>query len=197
MPQADQNASAQETAKKAASPAKKTVKTTAETAAGSEAAGEAAPAAAKRQTEETSEAFAEMFGLSQIEMPEAFKVMTERTLTNARDGYARVKAAAEETTDVLEDTVENARDGVLGIQYKALDNAKANSDATFAFARQMLGASSLADAVEAQSAFLRERFEAMIDQAGEMRELFAKLAEDTSRPARAAAMKNLERAAEK
>ncbi|MBZ8135448.1 phasin family protein [Afifella sp. IM 167] len=161
--------------------------------AGAEMATDAATEA-DRAVQQTSEKFAEMFGLSQVEMPEAFRVMTERTLTNAREGYARVKAAAEETTDVLEDTVENARDGVLGIQYKALDQAKASSDASFDFARQMLGAATFADAVQAQSAFMRGRFEAMIDYSNEMRDLFTKVTEDTTRPVRDAAMRNISRA---
>ncbi|MCF1504578.1 phasin family protein [Afifella sp. H1R] len=167
--------------------------------AGEKAFDEAASAAqdaantADRAFQDATEKLSEMFGMTQMQMPEAFRAMTERSLASARENYARLKAAAEESTDVMEDTVENAREGLLQVQFKALDNAKANTDAAFDHARQMLGVTSFADAIQLQSAFMRSRFEALMDQGNGMRDLLTKVTEDTSRPARTAAKKNLDK----
>ena len=64
---------------------------------------------------------------------------------------------------MLEDSIETTRESVREVQFKALDLAKANADATFDLFRKLLTTTSVADAVQLQTAFARERFEAMVD----------------------------------
>ena len=51
----------------------------------------------------------ELFPMTTADMPEAFRDMAEKSVAQARDNYAKAKAAAEEATDVLEESFETAR----------------------------------------------------------------------------------------
>src|SRR5579859_1904019 len=51
------------------------------------------------------------FEIPQVEMPAAFREFAERGVAQARDTYEKMKAAAEEATDVLETTYSTASKG--------------------------------------------------------------------------------------
>src|SRR5512134_3401 len=51
------------------------------------------------------------FDMPKIEMPEAFRDMAEKGVQQAKDAYARIKSAAEEATDLAEDTYATATKG--------------------------------------------------------------------------------------
>jgi phasin len=121
-----------------------------------------------------------------LEMPELFRSMSETGITQARDTYVRLKTAAEEATDAMEESFEATRAGLVTLQNKALDAAERNSAATFGFLRSLLGVTSAADAVQLQTSFARERFEAFVDYAKDVQTTMAQVTQDASRPARAA-----------
>ncbi len=144
----------------------------------------AKPAAKKAAETLTAEPFAmpTMPSLPTVEVPAAVREMAEKSVAQAKDAYEKMKSAAEEATDVLEDTYETTRKGVVTLNMKAIDTVKANSDATFAFARDLLAVKSLSEAIELQTAFTRKAFEAMTAQAKEFQELASKLAAESSAP---------------
>ena len=123
--------------------------------------------------------------------PELLRSIAETSLTQARDAYGRMKSATEDATDVLEETLENTRDGVLAAQYKALDVAQDNTTATIEFAKKLLAVTSLADAVQLQTRFMRDRFEAFIDYGKGVQAASSKLLQSASEPARIAASRHL------
>ena len=51
------------------------------------------------------------FDLPKLEVPAAFREIAEKSVAQAKDAYERVKAAAEEATDLLEDTYTTAAKG--------------------------------------------------------------------------------------
>lgn len=124
----------------------------------------------------------EAMTLPAMEMPQAVREMTEKSLAYARDNYEKMKTAAEEATDVLEDTYENSRRGVIELQMKVLDAAKSNTDSTFSFIREFLSAKSLSEAIELQTAFTRKQFETAVAQSKEFQELATKLASESGAP---------------
>ncbi len=144
----------------------------------------AKPAAKKAAETLTAEPFAmpTMPAMPNVEVPAAVREMAEKSVAQAKDAYEKMKSAAEEATDVLEDTYETTRKGVVTLNMKAIDTVKANSDATFAFARDLLAVKSLSEAIELQTAFTRKAFEAMTAQAKEFQELATKLATESSAP---------------
>ena len=126
------------------------------------------------------------FSYPKFEVPEYFRSLAEQTLFQTREGYARMKTAAEETTDMLEESLETTRESMREVQFKALDVAKANADASFDLARQLLGTSSVADAVQLQTAFVRERFEAFIDYSKDVQATLNKVGAEATKPAKEA-----------
>jgi len=128
----------------------------------------------------------EAFAMPKMEIPSAFREATEKGIENAREAYAKVKTAAEDATDLMEDTFETSRQGVVEFNHKAVDAAKANADAAFTFVKDIMSAKTLAEAIELQSTFARSQFDALSTQTKEMQELATKLGTDVSAPVKEA-----------
>jgi hypothetical protein len=94
--------------------------------------------AAKAAAEAEKGAAKDVFSFPTFEVPEIFRSFSEQGLNQSRETYARMKNAAEDATDMLEESMETARDTIRDAQFKALDLAKATTDATFDFFRQLL-----------------------------------------------------------
>lgn len=122
------------------------------------------------------------FPAPSLEVPAVFREFAEKSVSQARDAYAKMKTATEEATGLAEETFENARDGAMAMGVKAIDAAKTNSDASFALVRDMFGAKSMSDLVELQSAFARKQFETMAEQMKELQALGEKYITTTTRP---------------
>ena len=131
------------------------------------------------------EAFSMNMPSANFEVPVAFREFAEKGISQARDAYAKMKTAAEDTTEAVEDTFETARDGAFTMGSKAIDAAKANSDASFAFAKDLFGAKTFADVIELQTAFARQQFDTMSAQFKEFQELAQKVVTDTTKPMQA------------
>ena len=125
------------------------------------------------------------FSLPNFEVPEMFRSFTEQGMTQTREAYARMKSVAEDATDILEDSMETTREGVREAQFKALDIVKANTDAAFDLFKQLLTTTSVADAVQLQTAFARERFEALVDYSKDVQATLTKVGTEASKPAKA------------
>jgi len=124
----------------------------------------------------------EAFSMPKMEVPAALREATEKGIEQARDAYAKVKTAAEDATDVMEDTFETSRQGAVEFNHKAVDAAKANTDAAFTFIKDVMAAKTLAEAIELQSTFARQQFDALSSQAKDMQEFATKLSSDVSAP---------------
>jgi phasin len=125
------------------------------------------------------------FSYPTFEVPELLRSFTEQGMTQTREAYARMKSAAEDATDVLEDSMETAREGMRDAQFKALNLAKANTDAAFDLFRQLLTTTSVGDALQLQTAFARERFEAIVDYSKDAQATITKIGTEVSKPAKA------------
>lgn len=133
----------------------------------------------------------EAFSMPKIEVPAMVREMTEKGIEQARDAYAKVKTAAEEATDMLEDTFETSRQGVVEFNMKALDAAKVNTDATFSFFKDLMSVKTVAEAIELQSTFARQQFDALSTQAKDMQEFATKLTSDVTSPVKEAVEKSI------
>ena len=145
--------------------------------------------AAKKATKSASNPFTgaapfEAFGFptQTFEVPAAVREFAEKSVSQARDAYAKMKTAADDATGLVEETIETAREGAFAIGVKALDAAKSNSDASFSFARDLFGAKTMSDVIELQSTFARKQFDAFASQFKEFQALTEKLVTDTTKP---------------
>ena len=134
----------------------------------------------------------ELFPMNTAEMPEAFRDMAEKSVAQARESYAKFKAAAEDATDMLEVSFETARANTMDLSAASIDAMKANVDASFAFFKDFLSVKSVSEAVELQTAFARERFDATSAQAKDMQAKVTKMTEEASKPMKDAVAKSME-----
>ncbi len=160
-------------------------------AAAVNAAADTAAAAAETTAGAAPAAAAEGFQAAAFDLPEMFRSLTDPNISQTRDFYARVKTATEDATTALGDTFETTRNGMLELNMKALDAAKANADAGFELARQLLAVNSVADAMQIQSTFLRERMEFLVGYAKDVQGTWTKVAQEAAEPAKSVVSKTV------
>jgi phasin len=139
---------------------------------------------ARNSAQEGKEAMTQMpkFDLPKVEVPEVVRELAEKGVKQAKESYDKFKAAAEETTDLLETTYTAASKGATEFNMKALDALRANVNASFDFTTAMFSTKTLADAAELSTAHFRKQFEALTEQTKELTALAQKIAADTSEP---------------
>jgi phasin len=120
-----------------------------------------------------------------IEMPAAFRDMAEKGLEQAKVSYEKMKTAAEEATDVLEATYSTVTKGSADLGLKALDAARANTNASFDFMRDLMAAKSLSEVVELSTAHTRKQVDAYVAQVKDMSGAVQKFGTDVAAPAKA------------
>ena len=129
------------------------------------------------------------------EAPAAFRDMAEKSLSQAKDSYEKIKSAAEEATGLLEDTYATASKGASDYALKVLEIARENSNATFDFAVELLGAKTFSDFIELSSAHARKQFEAMSEQSKDLATLIQKVATEAAEPIKEGMTKAAKKAA--
>jgi phasin len=122
------------------------------------------------------------FEMPNVEVPAAFRELAEKGIAQAKDNYEKIKSAAEQATDVLEDTYTTASQGASGYGVKLIETARVNSNAAFDLYGELLGAKSYSEVVEKTTAYMREQFDTMTAQAKELAEHAQKVAVATAEP---------------
>ncbi len=122
------------------------------------------------------------FEMPSMEMPAAFRELAEKGIAQAKENYEKVKGAAEQTTEMLEETYSTASKGCTDYGLKVIEHARANSNAAFDLYGELLTAKSFAEVVEKSTAFMRAQFDAMTAQTKELADCAQKVAADTAEP---------------
>src|SRR5690349_12260747 len=130
-----------------------------------------------------------------VEAPAAFRDMAEKSLSQAKDSYEKIKSAAEEATGVLEDTYATASKGAADYALKVIEVTRENTNANFDFAIELLGAKTFPDFIELSSAHARKQFEAMSEQTKELASLIQKVATEAAEPIKEGMSKAAKKAA--
>src|SRR5207253_4281690 len=90
------------------------------------------------------------FEIPKMEIPAAFREIAEKSVSQAKETYEKMKSAAEEATDVLEDTYAAATKGASDYGLKVIEAARANTNAAFDFATQLMTVKSLSEMVRSE-----------------------------------------------
>ena len=122
------------------------------------------------------------FELPKMEIPAAFREIAEKSVSQAKETYEKMKSAAEEATDVLEDTYATASKGASDYGLKVIEAARENTNAAFDFATQLMTVKSLSEVVELSTTHQRKQFEALTAQAKELVAIAQKVATETAEP---------------
>jgi phasin len=134
--------------------------------------------------------------MPKMEIPEAFREMTEKGVAHAKDTCKKAKAAADEATDLLKGTYATAAKGATAYNLKVIDIARTNTNTAFDYALELLGMKSPAEFAALSTAYAHKQFEVMTAQTKELTELAQKVTTEVTEPLRAGATKafNNERA---
>jgi phasin len=122
------------------------------------------------------------FDLPNMEMPEAFREMTEKGVAHAKDTYEKTKAAAEQATDLLKNTYAIAAKSSRDYNLKILEIARTNISSAFDYAQELLGVKSPAEFVELSTAHARKQCEAMTAQTKELAALAQRVTTEIAEP---------------
>jgi phasin len=122
------------------------------------------------------------FELPRFEVPSALREFAEKGVSQARDNWERIKAATEEATDLIEDSYATASKGMVDYGLKLIDAHRANTNAAFDLASELLAVKSMSEAVELSTTHARKQLEAISAQTRELAALAQKVAAEASQP---------------
>jgi phasin len=135
------------------------------------------------------------FEMPSMEVPPAFREVAEKGIAQAKDNYDKLKSAAEQASEVLEETYATASKGCSGYGLKLIETTRANSDAAFDLMSDVMNAKSYSEVVELYSAYLRKQFDTLVSQAKDLSEHAQKVATETAEPIKGAFNSALTKAA--
>jgi phasin len=132
------------------------------------------------------------FGLSknaipQLEVPADFREMIDKGVAQARDAYAKAKAAGEEAAAT-------AAKGATGYNLKLIEIARANAGAAFDYAHELLGVKSPSEFIALSTAQMRKQFDIASAQNKELFALAQQVATEAAEPIKTGVSKALNRA---
>ena len=111
-----------------------------------------------------------------------FRAFAEKGVEQSKEAYAKLKTGAENAQKALESTFETVKSAGDEISLKSIAAARANAEAGFAHLEALVGAKSLSEVIELQTAFVRKAFETAVEQAKDLQAVSSKAAEEVSRP---------------
>lgn len=120
-----------------------------------------------------------------FQIPEQVRAFAEQGVSQARDGYLKLKEAAESNNGAMGAVYASATKGAGDFTTKVIDIAKANTEAAFFFTQSLLGARSPLEAFALVNNHARKQFEVLTAQSQDLAALAQKVATDASEPIKA------------
>jgi phasin len=137
------------------------------------------------------------FDMQTLEVPAAFRDMAEKSISQAKDTYDKMKAVAEEATDVLQDTYATTTKGMSDYGLKLIEVARVNTNAAFDFVSELFAVKSCAEALELSTAHAQKQFGTFTAQTKELSTLAQKVATDVTEPMKEGVTKAFNKSAER
>jgi phasin len=134
------------------------------------------------------------FEVPKMEVPAAFRELAEKGIAQTKDAYEKMKATAEQNTEMLETVYATASKGSTEYGLKLIEISRANTNAMFDFYQSLFGVKSASELVELSTAHARAQFETLSGQTKELTTLAQKVATETAEPIKtgvASAMKKV------
>jgi phasin len=122
------------------------------------------------------------FAMPKLEIPAAFREVGEKGVSQATEGYKKMKSAAEEASNVLEDTYATATKGTADYVAKLIETARVNTNAAFDFYTELMTVKSFSEFVELSTAHARKQFETVTGQTKELTALAQKVTTGSAEP---------------
>jgi len=122
------------------------------------------------------------FEVPKMEVPAAFREFAEKSVTQAKDNWEKMKAASDEASELIEDSYATASKGATDYGLKVIEVSRTNTNAEFDFAAKLLTVKSLADDVELSTSHMRKQFDSFSAQGKELTALAQKVTTETVEP---------------
>ncbi|MGB8526189.1 MAG: phasin family protein [Rhodoplanes sp.] len=120
----------------------------------------------------------------QFEISDEMRVMTERSLEQAKQAFDNYMRATEEAVSAFEAQVEASQRGGLDISRKAMGFAENNVRTAFEFAHKIVQANDIQEVLRMQSQFVEAQMQVLREQVVGLGETITKAAMECSDPAR-------------
>jgi phasin len=135
------------------------------------------------------------FEMPKLEVPAAFREFAEKGVAQTKDAYEKIKAAAEEGTEMLETCYSTASKGSTEYGLKVLEITRTNTNSAFDFFESLFGVKSPSELVELTTSHSRTQFETLTAQGKELTALAQKVATDTAAPIKSGVEKAMKKVA--
>ena len=135
------------------------------------------------------------FEMPKMEVPAAFREFAEKGVAQTKDAYEKMKAVAEDSTEMLETCYSTASKGSTEYGLKMIEIARTNTSTYFDFIESLFGVKSPSELVELSTAHSRSQFETMTAQGKELTALAQKVATDTAEPIKSGVEKAMKKVA--
>ena len=126
-----------------------------------------------------------------MEMQETVRHELEKAVVDTRAAFVKAKASAEEAANVIELSLNAAKDGVVAFNAKAFAAARANAEANFEHVKASLAAKSVGDFVALQTEFAKKQADAVGVQFKDLAEIAQKTVVETFEPLKERVSKSL------
>jgi phasin len=133
------------------------------------------------------------FDIPNVEVPAAFREFAETGISQTREVYEKLKKGAEQATAVLEATCVKGGKGATEYGSKLIEIMRANTDAAFDFADELMSVKSFSEMIELSAKHTRKQLEVLADQTKELTTLAQKVAAEASEPMKSSASGALEK----
>jgi len=124
-----------------------------------------------------------------FEVPEQVRAFAEKGVSQAREGYAKFKDAAEAHNGTIEAVFSSVNKGASTYSTKVMEFVKANTSTSLDFTQQLFSVKSPSEALELWTSHTRKQLETFTAQAKELTELGQKIASETVEPIKTNAAK--------
>ena len=134
-------------------------------------------------------------GIPKTDAQQAFREMTEKGTTQAKETYEKMNAATTEAADFIKNSYSTAVKGVQDYNNKIIEFTHANTNAAFDFVQKMSGVKSPSEFLELWTEHARKQVETLTEQSKQLAALGKKVTLATAEPLKTGIADQFNRAA--
>src|ERR1700742_827838 len=121
-------------------------------------------------------------GQERFEIPKEMRSMAEASLEQARKGFEKFLAAAQQTAGSIGERGATGRAGAKDISSKAISYAEKNVQSSLDYAQSLLHAKDLTEVMRLHSQYVQTQMRSLAEQASEMGQIVSRAAMDAAKP---------------
>jgi phasin len=117
-----------------------------------------------------------------FEIPKEMRSMAEASFEQARKGFEKFLATAQQAAGSIEERGATVRAGAKEISSKAIANAEKNVQASLDYAESLVHAKDLTEVMRLHSEYVQAQMRALAEQASEMGQIVSRAAMEAAKP---------------